>query len=634
MKKNTVKVFVLGLMLAGSFAAKAQTAEQKRTITQNYDKEALAQIAEEFAITAKKNKEEAIAAAAIKGWPLTYVTKEGNNAELMSLLSNGKPLYYQTLNANAAFTSGITALRQDGGLGINITGSGMFLSIWDQEKPREQHNTFGGRLTPVDSSTGQSLHSTHVMGTMMGSGVNSTQLKGRGMAYEATGVAYDWDNDTSEMALQAAEGLLVSNHSYGNVADNIEEMPWMYGAYSSQSRAYDVVAFAAKNYLIVQAAGNDRGQDYNAEKNGYDLINGSKTAKNALTVAAVRGLDDAYSAPSQVIMSSFSSWGPTDDNRIKPDISAKGVDVYSSIVSGTSNNTYGSLDGTSMASPVVTGGSILLQQLYSQQNAGAFMRSATLRGLICHTADEAGPSDGPDPMFGWGLFDAKKAAQAILNNGTSAIIEEQSLSTNASYTFAVNATGGVPLQVSITWTDPAGSANNGVTDSAAIKLVNDLDVRVTQGNNTFFPWKLAAAHDEPAIQGDNIVDNIERIDIPSPAGQYTVTVTHKSTLSQGPQQYSVIVTGASKVLGLADNNINLFSVWPNPANSVLNINLSESLTGDASVVFYDIQGREVLKNTLTAAQSAVNIDKLSAGVYMVKVTQAGKQQVKKVVINK
>jgi hypothetical protein len=633
MKKNTVKVFVLGLMLAGSFAAKAQTAEQKRTITQNYDKEALAQIAEEFAITAKKNKEDAIAAAAIKGWPLTYITKEGNHAELMSLLSNGEPLYYQTLNANAAFTSGITALRTGGGLGINITGANMYLAIWDEDRPREQHNTFGGRLIPSDASTGQSLHSTHVMGTMMGSGINSDDLSGRGMAYEAAGGSYDWDNDTSEMATAASSALLVSNHSYGNKAANVETQPWMYGAYNYQAHDYDVVAFAAKYYLIIQAAGNDRGQGYNSEKNGYDLINGSKTAKNAITVAAVRGLDEAYATPSQVIMSSFSSWGPTDDNRIKPDISAKGVDVYSSIISGNSNNTYGSLDGTSMASPVVTGGALLLQQLYAQENEGAFMRSATLRGLICHTADEAGPSDGPDPMFGWGLFDAKKGAEAILNN-TSAIIEEKSLSTNASYTFAVNAIGNVPLQVSIAWTDPAGSTNNGTTDSAAIKPVNDLDVRVTQGNNTYFPWKLAELHDSPAIQGDNTVDNIERIDIPSPVGQYTVTVTHKSTLSQGPQQYSVIVTGASKVLGLADNDINLFSVWPNPANSVLNVNLNETLTDDASVVFYDIQGREVLKNSLMAAQSAINIDKLSAGVYMVKVTQAGKQQVKKVVINK
>jgi len=629
-------MFIAGMMLAGSLTVNAQTAEQRKQITKNYDHELIAKQAKEFADQAKKDKEAALAMAEIKGWPVKFETKDGNFAELVGLYPDGSPLYYQTLNANAAFTSGINTLNTGGSLGLNVDGQDMLIGIWDQDRPRNEHNTFGGRLDIIDAALNIASHPTHVMGTMIGSGVGSTDLKAKGMASEANGIAYDWNSDTSEMQSEAGAGLLVSNHSYGSIASQVSQNPWLWGAYSSQARAYDQVAFAAKGYLIVQAAGNDRGEGFNAEKGGYDLINGTKTAKNAVTVAAVNGLSSAYNNPGQVIMSGFSSWGPTDDNRVKPDISAKGVSVYSSITSGTSNSTYGNSNGTSMASPVVAGGALLLQQLYAQENAGEFMRSATLRGLICHTADEAGPADGPDPMFGWGLFDAKKAAQAILDNGEGSIIDERSLANNTTQTININAVGSGPLQVSITWTDPAGSATNGTVDSTNPKLVNNLDVKVTQGDNTYYPWKLADVHTSPAERGENDVDNIERVDIENPSGQYTITISHKNSLTQtqGSQEFSLIVTGAQLVLGLDEGAVNLFSVWPNPANTEVNIDLIEGLSDDASVVFYDVQGREVLTQNLTQNQTSVNTQTLSAGIYMVKVTQAGKQQVKKVVINR
>ena len=63
--------------------------------------------------------------------------------------------------------------------------------------------------------------------------------------------------------------------------------------------------------------------------------------------------------PEDVVMSSFSCWGPTDDGRIKPDVVADGVGVLSSVSS--SNTSYSSLSGTSMASPNASGSLLLLQ---------------------------------------------------------------------------------------------------------------------------------------------------------------------------------------------------------------------------------------------------------------------------------
>ncbi len=47
------------------------------------------------------------------------------------------------------------------------------------------------------------------------------------------------------------------------------------------------------------------------------------------------------------------------------------------------------------------------------------MRSATVKGLILHTADEAGTTIGPDYSFGWGLINAQKSAMAIRDKNST-----------------------------------------------------------------------------------------------------------------------------------------------------------------------------------------------------------------------
>lgn len=630
MKKNTVRVSVLAILLASSFSVFAQNAKQRKMITQDYNHEILSGLAKEFSLTNNANKQEALKLAALNGWPVTFITEEGNHAELMGVYPNGSPKYFQTLNVGAAFTSGINTLNTGGSLGLELDGQGMTVAIWDQDKPRATHNTFGGRLEIRDAAINEANHPTHVAGTMIGSGVGAVSTA-KGMASEGNCFDYDWNNDSAEMAAEAENGLLISNHSYGARAG---QLPISYfGAYSEDARDYDAVAFNAKYYLIIQAAGNDRSdgsQQFNPSKNGYDLINGSKTAKNALTVAAVYGLNSEYTGPDDVLMSSFSSYGPTDDNRVKPDISAKGVQVYSSISDG--NAIYGYLSGTSMASPVVSGGALLLQQYYYSLNE-VFMRSATLRGLICHTADEAGSWDGPDPKFGWGLFNAKKAAQTIAGNGINSIIDERALESGSTYSININAIEGQNVQVSICWNDPAGTASTAL-DSSTPRLKNDLDVRVTKDGVSYLPWKLGATHESAALRADNIVDNIERIDIPNATGNYTITVTHKRNLVSGPQEYTLIATNVTERLGTIDNQVSLFSVWPNPANSILNVKLEKGSAEAATISISDIQGREVLTNNLNDVTNALNINGLSEGVYMVKVTQGSKQQFKKIIVNK
>ncbi len=518
----------------------SQTEEDKAAILSATNVSELNRLAPVYDSIFKAQKEEALQLAAINGWKTKYATINGGIGELIRLDENKNPIYFTTDNAGAAITTRANRLNTGGSLGLTLDGQNMTIGIWDGGKVRTTHNLLTPRATQIDNATALSAHATHVSGTMMGNGTASASAKG--MASQATLRAYDWNSDVSEVTTAAANALLVSNHSYGYDPDSVPVIKW--GRYDSDSRSFDNVMFNAPYYLFVNSAGNSRNGGYNDDKGGYDLLAGKSCSKNAMIVAAVNQVTN-YTGPNSVTMSNFSSWGPTDDGRIKPDICGKGVNVRSS--TSNSDNSYSSYSGTSMSSPNVAGTLLLLQQ-HHKNVKGGFMRAATLRGLAIHTADEAGTDPGPDYRFGWGLLNAEKAAVLITNEGTQSMIKENVLQQGKSYSFDIEPiSSSQPLVATICWTDPAGQIVLGSTiDLATPNLVNDLDIRITKNNQIFHPWKLTPADVEAAATtGDNTVDNVEKIEIENPNGTYTVTVSHKGTLVNNLQNYSLIISGVA-----------------------------------------------------------------------------------------
>ncbi|MES2372440.1 MAG: S8 family serine peptidase [Bacteroidota bacterium] len=549
---------------------------------------------------ASANYAKAISLAKKKGWPLSFTTKNGNKAVLISVDMFGLPKYYITYNNTiAAATTGANKLWPGGTSGLNLSGSSANmknkLGVWDGGSVLGTHVELTGRVTQRDNPSATSDHSTHVAGTLMASGVNPAA---KGMAFGLQGlVAYDFTNDDSEQTAEAGNGLLVSNHSYGfnagwiqNTSQNNrwefygrpgENEDYKFGFYSNEAATRDEIAYNAPNYLIVKSAGNSRDNNgplvgeayfrFNAQgqmaaagtrpdgissNNGYDIIVEDGGSKNILTVGAIYGLPAGYSRKEDAVMSSFSGWGPTDDGRIKPDIVADGINVLSS--TNTSNTSYAAFSGTSMSSPNAAGSVFLLQEYYSKLKSGAFLRSATLKGLAIHTADEAGVSPGPDYQFGWGVLNVKKAADVITaavpsNNGPASahMLVESTLAQGATYTTTVIASGIGKLQATICWTDVKGTVETtNLLNNRAKKLVNDLDIRITKGSGTslktYLPWTLDVNNPSAAaVPGDNVLDNVERIDIDStiPGQTYVITVTHKGTLVKGPQAFSLLVSG-------------------------------------------------------------------------------------------
>lgn len=223
-----------------------------------------------------------------------------------------------------------------------------------------------------------------------------------------------------------------------------------------------------------------------------------------------------------------------------------------------------------------------------------------------------------------GLINLENAAKVIRDKNLTlnpSIIQETTLNSGATYSKTITASGNMPLKVSISWTDPASTVfNAGTIDPATKYLVNDLDIKVTASNGTvFYPWRLQGMAD-PSGQATNTdtnnVDNFERVDIPNPSGSYTITVTHKGTLLNGNQNFTLIAT-AENLGVLSTNEItnpnDQISIYPNPAQDVLYFkNLNKN---SGSVTILDQTGRVVAKKVLNG--NSVNVADLTTGNYMI-----------------
>jgi len=539
------------------------------------------------------DRQKAQAFANRTGTPVRRELPNGRVLELQRFSRGLHPIFYITNNLDAADTVSTEKVWPGGSAGLDLDGSGMTVGEWDGGKIYA-HTDFIGRLTQMDNATDVSGHSTHVAGTLIGAG-DGLEPRSRGMAYAAHLNAWDWNSDTAEMAAAAAGGLLVSNHSYGiaagwiylggtewwwigGAADTDIEDPY-FGYYDAQSQLWDQIAFDAPYYLIVKASGNDRsetGPAYTDPNNlepytivdqdgaplsistlprtadcapaGYDCLPTNSVAKNVLTVGAVDDVPGGYSTlagPSQVLMSPFSSWGPTDDGRIKPDVVGNGIFLISA---WHQSPFYAAAAGTSMAAPNVTGSLLLLQEHYENiHGVDSFMRSATLKALAIHTADESGADDGPDYAFGWGLLNTRMAAKVISEDGGGDHqIIEASLANGAedSYQFSVSTADSV-LSATLVWMDPPGTPVDLALDAPDPMLVNDLDLRITRGPSTYMPWVLnPAVPSAAATTGDNNLDNVEQVEVNGGGtGTYTIRVNHKGTLLNSVNQnYSLIIS--------------------------------------------------------------------------------------------
>ena len=524
--------------------------------SQTFNKQNLIKIAENQEAIKSKNKDE------IDSY-LSRIKRKGRFIDLgdgriayLNSVKDGVPYYVSTYNLQSRKTTGVDSIQSESGLGLNLKGQGITVGVWDGGQVFKDHVELIGRVTNKNGAE-FSNHATHVTGTIAAKGINEQAM---GMAPEAEVIAYyAFVDDLGPMAMEAANGLILSNHSYGLVlgwhydqssdkwvwyggSGNVDER---FGYYSDVSKTIDDITYNAPYYTIVWAAGNDRNDTGDGTKQAdgpYNIIGPSASSKNVITVGAITGFDE-YQGKSSIVMSDFSSWGPTDDGRIKPDIVADGVNVLSTSSAGAES--YATLNGTSMAAPSVTGSLAVLQQYY-RQIEDTFMTSATLKSLVIHTAREAGSNPGPDVKFGWGVLNVLDAYKVIEGkNASDTLIINEVLTDGNTYETELFSDGITPITATLVWTDVPGTP--GIPGTDALMLKNDLDLRIIDDEgNTSFPWVLDTNNPNKAVKGDNFRDNVEKIELTNPQPRrYTLRVTHKNSLVNSEQAFALIITGGA-----------------------------------------------------------------------------------------
>lgn len=455
------------------------------------------------------------------------------------------PLAAPLNDSNRAITQANTLQ----GAPYNLDGSGVTVMVYDGGTARATHVDFGGRLTVRDgSSLGD--HPTHVCGTIGGSGAASAG-NFRGMAPGVTLESYGLQTDGSGIFLFTNPGDFeddydeainvfgadIANNSIGtNTEFNLD-----FGFLCSFQGDYGVMCTVIDGVVrgslgapmrIVWANGNERGGSVcDIEGHGdYYSTAPPATAKNHITVGALNSNSDT--------MTSFSSWGPTDDGRLKPDVSAPGCQAggdggVTSTFSG-SDVAYGVYCGTSMASPTVCGLSALLLEDWRAQIGGPDPLNSTLKVLLAHTAVDLGNA-GPDFQFGYGSVRAQSAVDLMR---TGQFVEDSLAETGAHVRWSVSVPPATSeLRLTLAWDDAPALPN--VLDA----LVNDLDLFVRDPAGTrHHVWTLDPANPSVAAVRTQVDrrNNIEQVLVSSPlAGTWTIEVQGHD-VPAGPQSFSLV----------------------------------------------------------------------------------------------
>ena len=420
-------------------------------------------------------------------------------------------------------------------------------------------------------------HGTHVAGTAAGyPDDGASQINYIGMAPEAKitvgDIGRDNSNDceygsvhpplslTTAFANSRSDGAYIHTNSWGGSANE----------YNSYCNDVDNYMWNNKNFLILFAAGNDGPNNNTVSYPG--------TAKNLVCVG---GSDNSTNMQK---MYHYSSRGPVSgSNRLAPTLTAPATDTTGWIsgihsAKNTTNPTgrtcsivYQYWSGTSMATPAVAGAAAMIRQYFrdgyypsGSANAGNSMTptAALMKAMLINSTQNmtgTGTTARPSNNQGWGrimltdsLFFSGDTRKLIVHDVTNGV----TTSGTHSYTFSLT-NSSIPLKISLVWTDRSG--NN---------LVNDLDLVLTGGSNTYYGNNFTNGWSNTGTTRDR-TNPTECIYINSgvlSAGTYTVQVQGYNVPqgeTGGRQPYALVISG-----GVSDATTPTFTPVPDTPTPV------------------------------------------------------------------
>jgi serine protease AprX len=259
-------------------------------------------------------------------------------------------------------------------------------------------------VPPLDDND----HGTHVAGTIAGDGEGDPRHRGVAPAADLVGIKV-LNGAGSGSDAQVIAGIQWAA-TVGQVTHGIDVVNLSLGrdgCHSGLDATSSAANAAAASLTVVVSAGNSGPGTCTVGSPGVaeDVITVGAMADTGVEVGGSRsevpGFNQAY----------FSSRGPTQDGRVKPDVSAPGVQITSA--AANSGGQYETLAGTSMAAPFVTGvAALMLDQNASLTNAG-------IKSALMSTAVDWGrggshlSESGSDIDYGAGRLDAFAALKAV-----------------------------------------------------------------------------------------------------------------------------------------------------------------------------------------------------------------------------
>eukprot|EP00741_Cyanophora_paradoxa_P023678 tig00021612_g22872.t1 len=476
-------------------------------------------------------------------------------------------------------------------------------------------------------------HGTHTAATAVGNpcsgcvpsaatpgATQASTLAHRGIAYDAqlsfismadrSGnlLTYEWDK---AFVVHYNDGVRVHSNSWGCAP--AAERPFECNVYDEDAVRVDSYAWYFPDALLIFAGGND-GATPRPANSGKGVISTPATAKNGISVGSVLSTTAGFLAGTETVagstpvdnrpgmkacaaypnwcnreavraatdvvssnnLATFSSYGPTFDGRVKPEVVATGFFVISANADSASDSFNCGLRaeiGTSMSAPVVAGAAALVRQYFREgwwpsgtkraadaipAPQASLLRAAMVNGarpvtgtvasdlahpgstctaaVGCKRTSVGPPSEpAPNAFQGYGrvrldtvLYFSDSPFQMAFCDGYFAPGDNTPVRVNMTVTGTLRAT--------LAWTDPPGKAN------AQVPLVNNIDLTLTAPNSTAFTFVHPNGGDLP----DN-VNNVEHIEYSPPGGGPTVVVLTVAPTRidplWGPQPWSLVLHG-------------------------------------------------------------------------------------------